>query len=503
MNSKMINGNHSSNNGLDQQQTSSRCWPEDVGIRALDIYFPSQYVDQTELEVYDGVSSGKYTKGLGQTRMGFCSDREDIVSICLTVVEKLMTRTGTKYKDIGRLEVGTETLIDKSKSVKSQLMQLFVESGNSDVEGVDSTNACYGGTAALFNSVAWIESRDWDGRLALAVCGDIAAYAPGAARPTGGAGAVAMLIGPKASLVLDRGIRSSHSEDKYDFYKPNLSSEYPTVDGPLSIKCYFKALDKCYGQYKSKVKKQCGKNVDLNSFDAILFHSPFCKLVQKSLAKLAFNDFKANVDSDMYSESLRTKFANVTLEDSYTNKEVEIDFMDFSKNTFEAKTKPSLMLATNVGNMYTPSLYGGLVSFICSHENAQDMVGKHVALFSYGSGLVSSFFSLVVKPNQGFEDLHDNFRSDVLTRLNSRRKADPEKFTEAMKLREDFFTETLNILSATKKAEENKNKDLCPVGSIAELFPSTWYLESVDDKLRRKYLKTDGRHVAATNGTSN
>ena len=265
----------------------------------------------------------------------------------------------------------------------------------------------------------------------------------------------------------------------------------------------FQALDKCYGQYKSKVKKQCGKNVDLNSFDAILFHSPFCKLVQKSLAKLAFNDFKANVDSDMYSESLRTKFANVTLEDSYTNKEVEIDFMDFSKNTFEAKTKPSLMLATNVGNMYTPSLYGGLVSFICSHENAQDMVGKHVALFSYGSGLVSSFFSLVVKPNQGFEDLHDNFRSDVLTRLNSRRKADPEKFTEAMKLREDFFTETLNILSATKKAEENKNKDLCPVGSIAELFPSTWYLESVDDKLRRKYLKTDGRHVAAINGTSN
>ena len=231
---KMMNGNHSSN-GLDQ---TSR-WPEDVGILALDIYFPSQYVDQTELEVYNGVSPGKYTKGLGQTRMGFCSDREDIVSICLTVVDKLMTRTGTDYKDIGRLEVGTETLIDKSKSVKSQLMKLFVNSDNSDVEGVDSTNACYGGTAALFNSVAWIESRDWDGRLALAVCGDIAAYAPGPARPTGGAGAVAMLIGPKASLVLDRGIRSSHCEDKYDFYKPNLSSEYPTVDGLLSIKCYF------------------------------------------------------------------------------------------------------------------------------------------------------------------------------------------------------------------------------------------------------------------------
>lgn len=64
---------------------------------------------------------------------------------------------------IGRLEVGTETIIDKSKSVKSALMQLFEESGNTDIEGVDTTNACYGGTSALFNAVNWVESSSWDG----------------------------------------------------------------------------------------------------------------------------------------------------------------------------------------------------------------------------------------------------------------------------------------------------------------------------------------------------
>ena len=37
------------------------------------------------------------------------------------------------------------------------------------------------------------------------VAADIAVYASGAARPTGGAGAVAMLIGPNAPLVLERG----------------------------------------------------------------------------------------------------------------------------------------------------------------------------------------------------------------------------------------------------------------------------------------------------------
>ena len=43
------------------------------------------------------------------------------------------------------------------------------------------------------------------GRYALVVAGDIAVYASGNARPTGGAGAVAMLIGPNAPLIMERG----------------------------------------------------------------------------------------------------------------------------------------------------------------------------------------------------------------------------------------------------------------------------------------------------------
>lgn len=35
-----------------------------------------QCVDQAELEEFDGVSEGKYTIGLGQTKMSFCDDRE-------------------------------------------------------------------------------------------------------------------------------------------------------------------------------------------------------------------------------------------------------------------------------------------------------------------------------------------------------------------------------------------------------------------------------------------
>lgn len=147
-----------------QLSDDRRSWPDDVGIIAVESYFPFQFVDQSELEVFDGVSAGKYTIGLGQLRMGFCTDREDINSLCLTVVNRLMERHAISYLDIGRLEVGTETIIDKSKSVKTVLMQLFMDSGNCNVEGVDTTNACYGGTAALFNAINWVESSSWDGK---------------------------------------------------------------------------------------------------------------------------------------------------------------------------------------------------------------------------------------------------------------------------------------------------------------------------------------------------
>ena len=59
-------------------------------------------------------------------------------------------------------------------------------------------------------------------------------------------------------------------------------------------------------------------------------------------------------------------FSDVRLEETYFNKDVEKVFMSASENLYKQKTLPSLLLANQVGNMYTPSLYGGLVSYIHS-----------------------------------------------------------------------------------------------------------------------------------------
>ncbi|XP_047583943.1 hydroxymethylglutaryl-CoA synthase, mitochondrial [Lutra lutra] len=456
-------------------------WPKDVGILALEVYFPAQYVDQTDLEKFNNVEAGKYTVGLGQTHMGFCSVQEDINSLCLTVVQRLMERTQLPWDSVGRLEVGTETIIDKSKAVKTVLMELFQDSGNTDIEGIDTTNACYGGTASLFNAANWIESSSWDGRYAMVVCGDIAVYPSGNARPTGGAGAVAMLVGPKAPLALERGLRGTHMENVYDFYKPDAATEYPIVDGKLSIQCYLRALDRCYTLYRQKIQnqwKQAGINrpFTLDDLQFMIFHTPFCKMVQKSLARLMFNDFlSASSDTQTSLYKGLEAFRGLALEETYTNKDMDKALQKASLDMFNKKTKASLYLSTHNGNTYTSSLYGCLASLL-SQYSAQDLAGSRIGAFSYGSGLAASFFSFRVSkdasPGSPLEELVSSM-SDLPKRLASRKRMSPQEFTEIMDQREQFYHKV----------------NFSPPGNTSSLFPGTWYLERIDELYRRKYAR--------------
>ncbi|XP_022116758.1 hydroxymethylglutaryl-CoA synthase 1 [Pieris rapae] len=447
---------------------------ENVGIHAMEIYFPSQYVDQVELEKFDEVAAGKYTIGLGQSKMAFCTDREDINSICLTVLHRLIEKNNINLHDIGRLEVGTETIIDKSKSVKTFLMTLFAKEGATDIEGIDTTNACYGGTAALFNAINWVESSSWDGRKAIVVAGDIAVYGKGPARPTGGAGAVAMLIAPDAPLVFDCGVRASYMTHAYDFYKPDLASEFPYVDGKLSIQCYLSALDNCYNLFSKKMRAIDPNFKGLLSLDGMLFHSPYCKLVQKSLARVSFNDFLNTPYEERESKFPGlSQFNEFKRENTYFDRDVEKAFMTYSKDLFEAKTKPSLHLARNVGNMYTPSLYGGLVSYLVS-KSPEQLIGKKFALFSYGSGLASTMYSINIcndmSAGSKLEKLINSVNESV-SLLEKRMSVEPQKFSDYMQVR------TENYHTAPYE----------PSGPVDTLFPGTYYLIKIDDQRRRTY----------------
>ena len=58
------------------------------------------------------------------------------------------------------------------------------------------------------------------GRYGIVLATDVAVYAKGNARPTGGCGAIAMLVGPKAPVVFED-VRSTFIDNNHDFYKPN------------------------------------------------------------------------------------------------------------------------------------------------------------------------------------------------------------------------------------------------------------------------------------------
>jgi hydroxymethylglutaryl-CoA synthase len=314
--------------------------PLHVGILRLALYVPRHAVSQADLEARDGCP-GKYTQGLGQASMAVWDEaREDAVSMALTAVDDLLRHVDPCA--IGCVRVGTETLHDKSKSAKTHLMALLAEHGNHRVEGVTHLNACYGGTDALFAAVAWVQSEAWDGRLALVVASDTAVYAPGSpAAPTGGAGAVAMLVGPDAALALEPA-RVTVSGDTHDFYKPEFE-RHPRVDGKASQRCYLAALDACKAAYD-----EGDGGGDLADCRAWCFHAPYAKLVAKAYARVAGGH-----------------------------------------DDFETRVAPGLRAGRAVGNLYTAALYAGLACWC-----PELAPGDRVACYSFGSGYVASLFTL-------------------------------------------------------------------------------------------------------------
>ena len=96
------------------------------------------------------------------------------------------------------------------------------------------------------------------------------------------------------------GLRAIHMDHAYDFYKPNLSSEFPVVDGKYSIECYINAVDRCYQRLLERMQRKAllSRRCTVEDIDYFCFHTPFTKMVQKSFARLVLNDFVNEPDPD-------------------------------------------------------------------------------------------------------------------------------------------------------------------------------------------------------------
>lgn len=455
---------------------SSACRPpalSTAGIHRIAVYFPRMSVAQEHLEIFDNVSTGKYTIGLGQSHMAYVTDREDVISMALTVLSTLVRESGISYRDIGRLDVGTETILDKSKSIKTSLMRLFVAEGNSEVEGLDSTNACYGSTAALFNALAWVESSVWDGRYAAVVATDVAVYARSAARPTGGAGAVAMLLGPDAPICFEPRYRTTVMGDTYDFFKPCVDVEYPVVNGMETIDTFVRALDGCYRRFCEKIEQDDGQRFDImgGTVDYCVFHAPFFKMVKKSFARLVANDFmRTDVDSDDRFTSVE-KYRHLDHSTSHRCREAVKAFVDVCTDAFEEKCAPSAWLGREVGNCYTASLYTALAAILS--EVGDELIGKRLLLFAFGSGFASSMFTLRVMASVK----HVLVGKSLQQFLDERIVTPPEVYDSIMTLRERDYGRF----------------GYTPQSEVSSLAPGCYYLREVTSDGQRRYAQVPNR----------
>jgi hydroxymethylglutaryl-CoA synthase len=214
--------------------------------------------------------------------------------------------------------------------------------------------ACYAATGALQLAKDFVATHP--GKRALVVSSDVAWYGlntPG--EVTQGAGAIAMVVSesPRLAEIIEGDFVVQNAED---FYRPSFK-ETPIVDGKLSIR-----------SYKEMLKAVAPKE----AFTYVCFHMPFATM------------------SDKANESLTHM--------------IDPEAITYAK-----------AFNKDIGNIYNGSLYLSLISLLTNISHHLD--GEKIGMFSYGSGAMAEFYSLVLQP--GYEKVisKQKFKQSVDKRI--------------------------------------------------------------------------------------
>ena len=136
---------------------------------AFEIHAPRNCANAAACNAADGAQTHELCL---QEWYSACGEDEDAISMALTALNGLLQRCCVRSAEVGHLQLSSTSLLDRSKSMKAELMALLEGGGGSAAEGVDA----YSGAAALVGCVGWTaEGGGWDGRWTVAVCCESAA----------------------------------------------------------------------------------------------------------------------------------------------------------------------------------------------------------------------------------------------------------------------------------------------------------------------------------------
>ena len=323
-----------------------------IGIDKIGFATSNYVLKLNDLAAARATDPEKLSKGLLLKELSIAPLTEDIITLGAAAADPILTSEDKEKIDM--VIVATESSIDQSKAAAVFIHGLLAI--QPFARSFEIKEACYGATAALDYAKLHIEKYP-DSKV-LVIASDIAKYGintPG--EPTQGAGAIAMLISKDPRILIFNEDNVAQTRDVMDFWRPNYSTT-PYVNGLYSTQQYLDCLKTTWDEYQKRHK------LSLKDFAAYCFHLPYPKLALKGLNKI--------MDKSLPQEQ-----------------------QDQLKENFEK----SILYSQKVGNIYTGSLFLGLLSLLENSDNLK--AGDKIALFSYGSGAEAEIFSVSLVP--GYE----------------------------------------------------------------------------------------------------
>ena len=377
------------------------------GIEAASIYVPHIYLPIKDLAILRNIDPGKLELGLGLKKMAILDVHEDTATIAANALLKLIKDFNINPADIGRIYLGTESALDGAKPTATYAVQL-VESVLADEFGsrvfrhtdvVDMTFACVGGVDAMHNSIDYVRVNPE--KKAIVIAADYAKYGlESTGEYTQGAGAVAVLISNKPDLIAFDNIWGIGMESVFDFFKPRQStsnsevlnalettkseieifSDEPVFEGQYSNECYKNRVREAYFDFK----KQAGIDGKLyENWRYIAFHLPY-----SFQGKRMFSDVFALENN---------------LENSNDNLKIVSKSEDY-KALIKEKVEPTQRASSEIGNMYTASVFTAFLSALqVSADANEDLIGQKIGFIAYGSGSKSKVFQGEI--SEGWKDV--------------------------------------------------------------------------------------------------
>ena len=384
-----------------------------TGIDAISFDVANIHLPIKTLAVARNIEPEKLEKGLGLIKMTLPDVHQDVVVFGANALTKLILENEINLNEISRIYVGTESGIDSSKPISSYLINLmeqkFGEDTLAECDVVDFTFACIGGVDALQNCIDFVKLNPT--KKAIVVTTDFAKYdLNSTGEYTQGAGALAMLVTSNPRIIAFDENWATSTKGVFDFFKPyrtiskeaitknenndpwfdNLEAEIevhkdqPVFDGQYSNQCY---MDRTRNAYFSFKKLKNTTETLYNTWNSIIMHLPYSFQGRRML-------------SEIYALDSADKIISENIEPAdYQNKIKEVGKSDDYKKFVTGKLQPAELASSLIGNLYTGSIFMGLLSTLAHYyDTKQEVAGTKFGFLAYGSGSKSKVFEGTIQP---------------------------------------------------------------------------------------------------------